>query len=218
MLKVCCQRLVEFESLVALVATYAGGFLPPLLIAVFVLPQSIGHGFWSLCIIAVSLIAVTAATAIWVAGMAQRALVEACPGLAWMLGKAARAMRTRDTRLAPGPPLAIVMAARLPRIPRLLRPVVGLWWGTHFVGVAILGMVVYGAMEEIFKHAPLYQRLLVPLALHLALLFAANLYLLLAVAVFLRDPTTHAKVWSWRFIIDLALSFVAWGLAMYGFV
>jgi hypothetical protein len=66
------------------------------------------------------------------------------------------------------------------------------------------------------KHAPLHQQLLLPLLLHLALLFAANLYFLLAVAVFFRDPSTHARVWSWRFIIDLALGLGALGLAMHG--
>jgi hypothetical protein len=92
-----------------------------------------------------------------------------------------------------------------------LRLLVGLWWGAHFAGVAALGILVHDAMNEILKNAPQQAAARIALSLHLAFLFAATLYLFLSVAAFFRDPTAHARLCSWRFIIDLALSLVAWG-------
>jgi hypothetical protein len=210
------QRLVEFESIVTLLATYAGGFLPPLLLGVVALAEGFGHGKLPFFVILVSLAAVTAVSAVWVSRMAHAALAVSCPGLAKLLGVAWRAVRHPEDQLPAAAPLAVVMAVRLPCIPWLLRPLVGLWWGAHFAGAAALAILVNQAMDEILKHAPMHQQVLLPLTMDLALLFAANLYLLLAVAVFFRNPAVHARLWSWRFVIDLVLVLVAWGLAVHG--
>jgi hypothetical protein len=207
------QILVEIESVVSLVSAYAGGFLPPLLLAVGALVAGTGRAQLPFCIILASCAAVTAVSAVWVARMAQAALAESCPRLARLLGGAHLAVWRPDSPLAPGTPLAVVMAYRLPRIHWLLRPVVGLWWGAHFAGVAALGIMVKDVLNEVLRHAPLFERVALPLSMHLILLFAANLYLLLAVAVFFRNPTVHGRVWSWRFMIDLAMSLLALGLA-----
>ncbi|MGO9109585.1 MAG: hypothetical protein ACLP9L_10150 [Thermoguttaceae bacterium] len=216
------QGLVEIESVVALLATCAGGILPPLLLGLFALAEGIGvmlapgNGKLPFCIILVSLAVVTAANAIWVIGMARAALDESCPRLTEMLAETGRRVRRPKAPFAPSTPLPLVMALRLPSIAWLLRPLVGLWWGGHFLGIAAFGILVHDAFNEMLKHAPAYQRLFIPVSLHEALLFASNVYLLLAVAVFFRDPTAHAKLWSWRFIIDLALGLAAWWLAMHG--
>ena len=153
------QGLVEIESVIALLATYAGGFLPSLLLGVFALAEGSGHGKVPLCVMLVSFTAITAASAIWVARMAQAALVESCPRLARLLGEVGRTVRNYEEPVAPSSPLPLVMALRLPRIPLLLRPLVGLWWGGLFLGVAALGILVHDAMTEILKHAPLHQQL-----------------------------------------------------------
>ena len=68
---------------------------------------------------------------------------------------------------------------------------------------------------KVLEIAPLHQRLL-PLAFYLPLVFAANVYLLLAAAVFFRNPVMHTKLWQWRLVIDLAFSLLAWRLGMHG--
>jgi hypothetical protein len=212
------QVFVEFESVVALVVTFAGGFIPPLLFGLCGLIEAVTRRSAPEFIVMLILFVVTAANAIWVAGMARAALAESCPRVARLLECARRRRRGKHNEYQPasGEPLAVVMARRLPRLPWPLRWLVGLWWGAQFAGVAALGIFIYGVLDMVLKNAPLHHRLLIPLSYHMALLFAANLYLLLAVAAFFRNPIVHAKLWSWRFIVDLTLSLAAWWLATHG--
>ena len=206
--------LVEVESLLTLVTIYAGGFLPPLLLSTLILEGAMRKDAAEIVIFS-SLAIAASAGAIWVARMARAAINDSCPRLAAMLGASPRIVFSLDARIVPTAPLAVLIAGRLPRIPWLLRPVVSLWWTAHFAGAAALGMLACDFLLRILKGAPLQQQLFLPLVFYVPLLFAANLYLLLAAAVFYRDPAVHARLWSWRLVIDLALGLVAWELGMH---
>ncbi len=91
----------------------------------------------------------------------------------------------------------------------------GLWWTVDFRRRAALGMLAYDGLRQILKGGPFLQQVFRPLAFYVPLLFAANLYLLLAAAVFLRNPAVHARLWKWRLVFDLALALVAWELGMH---
>jgi hypothetical protein len=101
-------------------------------------------------------------------------------------------------------PLAVVMAIRLPNIPRLLRPIVSLWWLIHFAAGACVGLGVFLATQRGLQAYPI-MRVLVPLILDLGVLFAANLYLLLALALLFGTPHLWLKLWRMRLALDLVL-------------
>jgi hypothetical protein len=102
-------------------------------------------------------------------------------------------------------PLAVAMALRLPRIPIGLRPLLSVWWLLHFGAGAMLGLGVYLATKQLLA-AQAGALLVIPFLLDFGVLFAANLYLLMAVAVLGRNPTLWMKFWRWRILVDLALT------------
>ena len=208
------EILVEVESLVTLVTIFAGGFLPPLLLSLCILEGAMRKDAAEIVVFSGLAVAATAG-AIWVARMARVAINESSPRLAAMLTASRRIVRRRNVRIMPAAPLAVLIAGQLPRIPWLLRPVVSLWWTAHFAGAAALGVLAYDCLLRLLKDAPFQQQLFLPLGFYIPLLFAANLYLLLAAAVFFRNPVVHAKLWRWRLVIDLALSLIAWKLGLH---
>ncbi len=101
-------------------------------------------------------------------------------------------------------PLAVVMTIRLPQIPWLLRPVLSVWWFAHFAAGAGFGFALYLATAKKLNGDPV-TRIIVPLLLDFGILFATNLYLLLAVAVLFGTPHLWLKLWRARFVFDLIL-------------
>jgi len=208
------EIMVEVESLLTMVTIFAGGFLPPLLLSMLILEGAMRKDAAEIVVFS-SLTIAASVGAIWVARMARAAINDSCPRLAAVLGASRRIVLSRDARIVPTAPLAVLIAGQLPPIPWLLRPVVGLWWTAHFAGAAALGMLAYDSLLGSLKGAPFQQQLFLPLGFYVPLLFAANLYLLLAAAVFFRNPAVHTELWRWRLVIDLALGLVAWELGMH---
>jgi len=96
------------------------------------------------------------------------------------------------------------MAIRLPSLPVFLRPLLSIWWLGHFGAGVGLGLAVYLATERQLIGLPI-ARILVPLILDLGVLFAVNLYLLLALAVLFGTPHLWLKLWRARILLDLTV-------------
>lgn len=111
-------------------------------------------------------------------------------------------------QIARGPsrPLALLVADRVRGVPVLLRPIVGLWWLGHFAGGALIGHWASRMFAGVLNNPGFGFLVVVPLALQFALLFAVNLYLVMAVAVVSRDRRPHEFVWRWRLAIDVLVS------------
>ena len=113
-------------------------------------------------------------------------------------------------------PRAVFIAVRRRRLPRPLRAGIVLWW---------VGFFLLGLLYALVAHYAANIALLIPgwpgwansVLVHvLALLFtlAANLYLLLAVALAFGSPRALGRVWRFRFGIDTVLVLLGVGLAL----
>jgi len=103
-------------------------------------------------------------------------------------------------------PFALVVAAQLPPISPRFRPLLGLWCLAHFAAGGFSALVC--AMAHRALAVVPVERVLVPSVSHFGVLFAVNLYLMLAVAVFIRQPAVLNRLWRWRLAVDLALILV----------
>lgn len=103
-------------------------------------------------------------------------------------------------------PLALAMAVRLPNWPNAIRPIVAVWWLCHFLAAAMIGHAVAAHWLNGVNNRALIVAIPVTLLVTFAFLFAANLYLMLAVAVSVRHPGIWLIAWRHRFIVDLILA------------
>ncbi len=105
-------------------------------------------------------------------------------------------------------PLAIAMAIRLPHWNGLIRPLVAVWWLSHFAAAAFLGHVVASIAARGLNNVGWMLSVPLTLLATFAFLFAGNLYLMLAVAACVRMPGVWLIVWRHRFFVDLVLAAV----------
>lgn len=101
-------------------------------------------------------------------------------------------------------PLSLAMAIRLPNWWTVVRPFIAIWWAGHFVIAAVAGHMVAKELNGI-NNAGLVA---IPftIALTMAFLLAANMYLMLSIAVGVRHPRVWLAVWRYRFVVDLVLT------------
>jgi hypothetical protein len=113
-------------------------------------------------------------------------------------------------------PLALVMATQVPRIPVLLRPLLSLWWLAYFTAGGLGGWAVFAWARKVLVGAPVL-RVLLPVVLDFGILFAVNLYLMLAAAALIRQPMLWQRLWRWRLAVDLALTLATQWFILKGF-
>lgn len=101
-------------------------------------------------------------------------------------------------------PLALAMAIRLPNWWNGIRPLIAIWWLCHFVVAAIFGHLATRQLNGI-NNAGLVA-IPITLAVTMAFLFAANLYLMLAIAVGIPRPRVWLIAWRYRFVVDLIVT------------
>lgn len=190
---------VTVEAVLGLLATFFIGFTAPLVLLIVVV-----LGRFSL-IFGFVLAGLAGTASVFVARLASQSLEGQT-----------RTFRLGDPRPRMGEvngemprleiPLALAMVARLPRFPSLVRPLLGGWWLLHFAGAAALGHLTAVQTMHEFNNAALIFSITIAGVVHFAFLFAANLYLLLAVAVLFPWPKLWLTVWQQRFLIDLVIA------------
>jgi hypothetical protein len=185
------KLFAKSEALLGLAATFMVGFATPLvsLLAAFVaIADYLPEWLQWLGILALPLAAVLT---IPVARLAYFAMDECFP---------------QDKRPPVQLPLAIVMAAHLPRIPLLLRPLLSAWWLAHFAMGGLMGFGLCVGTEKLLAAHHLAAAL--PLIVYLGMLFAVNLYLLLAIAVLFHRPRLWMKLWRNRLLADVIVAVI----------
>lgn len=105
-------------------------------------------------------------------------------------------------------PMPIVLGINLPRIPRLLVPLLSLWWLAH-VGIGLLFSVLVDAgMDQTRNHVHVVFRYLMCQAFGFPFTFACNVYLILAIAAWGPRTSVLETVWRYRLLIDFAIQFL----------
>ena len=200
------------ESLIGLLATFIIGFFPVgILIPLFCFCIAEKHWSWALLILGVFPLAV------FVAGnlIAMSARVVNRQGSIWPPSVRVstewawhrQAHETDDGRERPEPvPLAVAMARELRPLPFTVGLPLSVWWLAHFVAALLLGHLAVRLIAAALLRPGVGPFFIVGVALHFALLFAANLYLLLAVAVLIRREGVQHGLWKHRVFIDALLA------------
>ena len=189
------QRAWEaLESVLGLFATFFVGFAAPTILAVGVL-VSLVEQRWTLSALAVLGVVITGKLALLVARAAGDAVYR----------KQTVLQTWPPAEFAMTPSLAVNVACRIPQIPFLLRPLLSLWWLVHFVAGAVLGFGISRLAIRGLNQQSAFVVILA-LVLQVGFLFAVNLYLLMAISVFIRDAPKLEKLWGWRFPLDLTVS------------
>jgi hypothetical protein len=114
--------------------------------------------------------------------------------------RARRGRRDSETYI----PLPMAMAIRLPNWWAIFRPLIAIWWAAHFVVAAVFGHMTAKQVNGM-NNASL-GTVLISLGLMMAFLLAANLYLMLAIAVAIPKPRIWLIAWQYRFIVDLVIT------------
>ncbi|GIX04858.1 MAG: hypothetical protein KatS3mg114_0727 [Planctomycetaceae bacterium] len=103
-------------------------------------------------------------------------------------------------------PLALAMAAQIPRWPVPWNVFVGGWWLAHFGAAAWIGHQSASLIIQRFDLGSLLTVVPLALALHFAFVFAANLYLVLALRLFFYHPRVCVLAWRYRMLVDSLLA------------
>lgn len=102
--------------------------------------------------------------------------------------------------------MAIVAGLNLPRIPLPLAVPLALWWLGHAGAGVLIGLKLDDYIESAFRAAPGWVKWVLPHVLNFGFSFAANIYLMLAVALFVRNVRVLQAVWRIRLLIDTLLT------------
>ena len=92
-------------------------------------------------------------------------------------------------------PFAVIVAEKLPNLPAFIRLPLAFWWLMHFMGGSILCWL---AKSQLLWQANGY----VCFGLGFVFHFAANLFLVLAIATWTESTEATSRTWSWRIAID----------------
>ena len=188
----------RFEAAVGLIAAFGLAF-GPLTWAALTLIFALLLAEWSVAAIAAIVTAVTCPMAFWLARMAETALGQ---------------FRLRQIQLTESPAedadsrrtssFAVLMASTLPPLPWIARLPLAAWWLGHFL--AATALVEFG--DVLAQQGLLWSGLTigVPAVVFSYLFhFAANIFLVLAVAALLGSPNVTIGIWRKRFAIDAAV-------------
>jgi hypothetical protein len=203
------------EAILGTAAVFIIGFAPPVLALLFGLAALMNreNARWLPAWVCFPFCLVSGALAVWVVRVVQRALYMCHPELQ----KLDRAMtRGQKPLLTPFDsdepaetmklPMAIVAGINLPRIPLLLAIPLALWWLGHAGAGVFVGLKLDDYMDSAFRRSPDWVKYVLPHVLNFGFSFAANIYLMLAVALFVRKTAVLQWVWKMRLLIDLILT------------
>jgi hypothetical protein len=215
MLKGAKEWRARAEAIIGTLAVFVIGFAPPVLALLFGLAAlSNAENAKELpAWVCFPACLVTGALAVWLARLIQRALYMCHPELKKLdqaLAAKQQALLTPFDADAPSEkvnlPMAIVAGMNLPRVPFLLALPLALWWLAHCGVGVFIGLRLDDYIDLAFRGVPPAVKYVLPQVLNFAFSFATNIYLLLAVALFVRRPTALMWVWNLRLLVDLVLT------------
>jgi hypothetical protein len=203
------------EAIAGVFAVFFIGFAPPVLALLFGLAALMNreNAEWLPAWVCFPFCLASGALAIWLVRLVQRALYMCHPEL-----------RKYDEVMAPQQkplltpfdsreplekmklPMAIVAGVSLPRVPFLLAIPLAVWWLGHAGTGVLIGFRLDDYMEKAFRGAPAWVKYVLPHVLNFGFSFAANIYLMLAVALFVRNTTVLRWIWRMRLLIDSILT------------
>ena len=96
-------------------------------------------------------------------------------------------------------------AEQQPVWPLPLRPIIGLWWLAHYaVGV----LAVVGFNQDAHDHG--HHEPVLSFFMATCSGFAANGYLILAIATFTTSPVIRRRIWKFRVVLDVTMGVIGW--------
>jgi hypothetical protein len=194
------DRWDRFEAMLGLMACFALTF-GPLAIAGLTLIFALLLAEWPVAAVAAAITAVTCPMAVWLARMAESALAQIRLGNSQAAESSRGPIPSDRFECQIRAPFAIVLVSTLPRIPRLARVPLGVWWLAHFfAGTALIAFA-----DVLVRQGIVWKGLangLTGVAFAYAFHVAANVFLLLAVTATFQSPKATARVWRMRFLID----------------
>jgi hypothetical protein len=138
----------------------------------------------------------------------------ACLIAYWIVRMAIRATDGQYGDVPQNVPLAVAMGLQLPRFPLPLRFLLGAWWLVHFaVGCAYGIALGFLPITQPDSHWAL--KYLLPMLVTFPLVFAANVYFMLAVAVFYNKRELLRRTWQCRLLIDALVTLIPLVVAMW---
>lgn len=111
-------------------------------------------------------------------------------------------------------PLPLFFALNTPRLPLVLRPVVGLWWTAHFLLGTAIALKIETGLPSVAGDYSIQIQIVVFFAISFSLAFAFNLYAMLALAAFGFGERFIRAAWKWRVTIDFVIAIAAMVLPM----
>jgi len=203
------------EAILGTVAVFMIGFTPPLFALLFGIAALVNEENASelpawLCF---SVCLATAALAVWLVRIVRSALFACHPELRKLdqtMSEAQTPLVSPFDSAAPIErlelPMAVVAGTRLPRLPILLRIPLALWWTAHFAAGAAIGLFGDYYARQAFAEAPGWVASAVPHVLSFGFSFAANIFLMLAIALFVHNTAMLLRIWKLRLLIDLLIT------------
>lgn len=215
MLKEAKRWRERAEAILGTAAVFMIGFAPTILGVLFGLAALVNreNAEWLPAWVCFPVAVVSGALAVWVARLIQRALYMCHPELRKLDQVLTRGQKSLMTPFETDQPvetvhlpMAVVAGTSLPRVPVLAAIPLALWWLAHASTGVIVGLRLDRYMDQAFRGAPAGVKYVLPQVLNFAFSFAANIYLMLAVALFVRNTTWLLRLWKVRLFIDLVLT------------
>jgi hypothetical protein len=227
MLKEAKEWREAAEAVVGAAAVFVIGFAPPVLALLLGLAALVNREnaeelpAW----VCFPVMLASGALAVWLARLIHRALYTRHPELR-KLDRVANPGQKPSLRPFDSDeplekidmPMAVVAGVTLPRIAWPLAVPLALWWLAH-AGVGVfIGLRADDYIESAFGQAPPWVKYVLPSVMNFAFSFATNIYLMLAVGLFVRKTTALMAIWRVRLFIDLVLTAITAVPALLGWL
>jgi hypothetical protein len=193
----------RFEAIVGLIAVFMLSFGPPTVAGLGGL-ISLLTGEWPAAAACALIVSVTGPMAVWLAQMCGAAVEKFLAKPPKEMSRLVVPENMKGTASGQQVPFALLMVGELPRLPLIARFPLAIWWFSHFAAASAIVLVNTLPVRQRMQGQGVVESLLM-LLLCLLFTFAANVFLMLAVSVAFWSPAVTARVWRYRFLIDLLL-------------
>lgn len=193
----------SFEAMLGLIVMFMLSFGPPTVAGLAFLVTLL-MGEWSSAAICALITVATGPMAVWLAKMSGAAVEKFLAKPPKEMERLVIPANLKGTASGRQVPFALLMVGELPRLPLVARLPLAVWWSAHFAAASAFVVLSNLPVRQRMQGQGLVESLLT-LLICLLFTFAANVFLMLAVSVGFWSPAVTARVWHYRFVIDLLL-------------